>query len=85
MLSLAQMSIEASKFDTASNFSSISIAFVLNLYQSATSDQRYEVYVTVDDAAHISNELVARFNSITTTQIENNWHTANCQTRFVFL
>lgn len=45
----------------------------------------HELYVTVDDAARISNELVARSNSITTTRIENNWRTANCQTRFVLI
>lgn len=40
----------------------------------------HDLYVTVDDATRISNELVARYNSITTTRIENNWRTSNCST-----
>jgi len=43
----------------------------------------HELYVTVDDATRITNELVSRSQTITTTRIENNWRTANCPTRFV--
>jgi WD40 repeat protein len=45
----------------------------------------HELYVNVDNANRISNELTARSNTITTSRIENNWRTAHCVTRFVLL